>query len=176
MDLIRFSVRFGSVWYCLAANIIDRRCKCCTASNAQNTTAPRCSIKASTHYPSSSSGSCWQAIDPAHTSDAKYPKQCTYHLQLCASAIHKEREPRSSSRTRRGEERAAHFHRGGHQIQVGQMHVCQRATRYWKKRTCQRSLSRHSRNRRSQGSVDQLHEREMLRGYLRQADQRTQWS
>ena len=82
-----------------AANVVSRRRGRHTASNTQNTTAPRCSIKASTHYPSSPSGSRWKAIDPAHTSDTFHPKQCLDRVQLCASAVHKERETRSLSRT-----------------------------------------------------------------------------
>lgn len=95
----RFRVCLASVWDALAANVFIRREERRTASNTRNTAAPRCSIKASTHYPSSPSGPNWQAIDPAHTSDADHPKQSTNRIQLCASAVHKECRPRSPSRT-----------------------------------------------------------------------------
>lgn len=96
---IRFRVCPVLVWDGSVANVVCRRRKRRSTSNTQNTPAPRCSVEASTHYPSSPSKSHWQAIDPAHTSDAVHPKQCANRVQLCASAIHKERKSRSSSRT-----------------------------------------------------------------------------
>ena len=81
------------------ADIISRRRERCAAPNAQNTTVPRCFIKARTCYSSSPSGNYWQAIGCVYTSDAIYPKQCTNSIQLCAQAVHKKRKPWSSSRS-----------------------------------------------------------------------------
>ena len=83
----------------LVAHMVRRRREQRTASDTSNTTASRYSIKASTHYPSPPSEPCWQTIDSAHTSDTVHSKQCTKCVQLCASTFHKERSPRSFSRT-----------------------------------------------------------------------------
>ena len=83
----------------LVAHMVCRRREQRTASDTSDTTASRCSIKASTRYPSPPSEPCWQTIDSAHTSDTVHSKQCTKCIQLCASTVHKERSSRSFSRT-----------------------------------------------------------------------------
>ena len=86
-------------WDGFATNVVSRRRERRTASNTQDTAAPRCSFKASTHYAASPSGSRWQTIDPAHDSDAFHSKHSTNRVQLCTSAVHEKRTSRSSGRT-----------------------------------------------------------------------------